>query len=57
MDEKDIWTSVLSKIKEEINSLSFQTWFEETELYRLEKNVANHLRFTRPILLIIIEIL
>ena len=40
MDEKDIWTSVLSKIKEEINSLSFQTWFEETELYRLEKNVA-----------------
>ena len=40
MDEKDIWTSVLSKIKEEINSLSFQTWFEETELYRLEKNFA-----------------
>lgn len=40
MDEKDIWTSVLSKIKEEINSLSFQTWFEETELYRLEKNIA-----------------
>lgn len=40
MDEKDIWTSVLSKIKEEINSLSFQTWFEETELYKLEKNVA-----------------
>ena len=40
MDEKDIWTSVLSKIKEEITSLSFQTWFEETELYRLEKNVA-----------------
>ena len=40
MDEKDIWTSVLSKIKEEINSFSFQTWFEETDLYRLEKNVA-----------------
>lgn len=40
MDEKDIWTSVLSKIKEEINSLSFQTWFEETELYSLNKNIA-----------------
>lgn len=40
MDEKDIWTSVLSKIKDEINSLSFQTWFEETELYSLNKNVA-----------------
>ena len=40
MDEKKIWSTVLSKIKEEINSLSFQTWFEETELYRLDKNVA-----------------
>ncbi len=40
MDEKDIWTSVLSKIKDEINSLSFQTWFEETELYSLNKNIA-----------------
>ncbi|MGN1000785.1 MAG: chromosomal replication initiator protein DnaA [Bacilli bacterium] len=40
MDEKKIWTTVLSKIKEEINSLSFQTWFEETELYKLDKNIA-----------------
>ena len=40
MDEKKIWSTVLSQIKEEINSLSFQTWFEETELYRLDKNVA-----------------
>lgn len=40
MDEKKIWSTVLSKIKEEINSLSFQTWFEETELYKLDKNVA-----------------
>ena len=40
MDEKDLWNNVLSCIKEEINSLSFQTWFEETKLYKLDNNVA-----------------
>ncbi len=40
MDEKTIWNNVLSKIKEDINSLSYQTWFEETELYKLDNNVA-----------------
>ena len=40
MDEKTIWNNVLSKIKEDINSLSYQTWFEETELYKLDNNIA-----------------
>ena len=40
MNELEIWKQVLSLIKEEINSLSFMTWFEETELYKLERNIA-----------------
>ena len=40
MNDKDLWNNVLSCIKEEINSLSFQTWFEETKLYKLDKNIA-----------------
>ena len=40
MNEQSIWNNVLSTIKEDINSLSFQTWFEETELYKLDKTVA-----------------
>ena len=41
MNEHTIWNQVLSNIKEDINSLSFQTWFEETELYKLDRNIAN----------------
>ena len=40
MNENTIWRNVLSGIKEDINSLSFQTWFEETSLYSLENNIA-----------------
>jgi len=40
MNKEDVWNNVLSRIKEEINSLSFQTWFEETELFKLEHNIA-----------------
>ena len=40
MNEQDVWKNVLSSISEEINSLSYQTWFEETELYKLDKNIA-----------------
>ena len=40
MNNQDIWNQVLNSISEEINSLSFQTWFEETELYKLDKNIA-----------------
>ncbi len=35
-----LWSKILEKIKSEINSLSFQTWFEETELYELKNGVA-----------------
>ena len=40
MHENDIWNKVLDKIKLEINSLVFQTWFEGTELYKLENSYA-----------------
>lgn len=35
-----LWSKILEKIKNEINSLSFKTWFEETELYDLKNGVA-----------------
>ena len=40
MNENDIWNKVLEKIKQEINSLAYQTWFEETKLYNLDNSVA-----------------
>ncbi len=41
MDNNSIlWSKILEKIKNEINSLSFQTWFEETQLYELKNGVA-----------------
>ena len=49
-----LWSKILEKIKKEINSLSYSTWFEETKLYDLSNGVAkilvpfalhkNHLR-------------
>lgn len=39
-DNSKIWSNILDKIKIEINSLSFQTWFEETQLYELKNGVA-----------------
>lgn len=35
-----LWSKILEKIKKEVSSLSFQTWFEETELYKFENGVA-----------------
>ena len=40
MDTYLLWSQILEKIKSEINSLAFQTWFEETELYDLNNGVA-----------------
>ena len=35
-----LWSKILEKIKGELNSLSFQTWFEETKLYDFSNGVA-----------------
>lgn len=40
MQTSDIWSNLLDKIKNEINSLSFKTWFEDTELLSIENGIA-----------------
>ncbi len=35
-----LWSNILEKIKNELNSLTFEVWFEETELYELKNGVA-----------------
>ena len=39
MDIKVFWSKVLEKIKTEINSLSYQTWFEDTIIYDINNNI------------------
>ena len=39
-DNSIIWNNILNKIKNEISSLLFETWFEETKLYELNNGVA-----------------
>ncbi len=40
MDTTVLWSNILDKIKSEINSLAFQTWFEETQLYDIRNGIA-----------------
>lgn len=35
-----LWSNFLGQIKEELTSLSYNTWFSETELYKLEDGKA-----------------
>jgi chromosomal replication initiator protein len=40
MNEDILWSKFLEQIKDELTSLSFKTWFEETKLYKIENGVA-----------------
>lgn len=40
MDLDVLWNRILSEIKNELNSLSYSTWFEDTKLDRIENNKA-----------------
>ena len=40
MDKDLLWSNILDKIKTELNSLAYQTWFSETELYKIDGGVA-----------------
>ena len=40
MQIEEIWSSLLSKIKTEINSLSFEIWFQDTQLLSIDNGVA-----------------
>ena len=35
-----VWSKVLSKIQEEVTSVLYKTWFQETRLYKVEDNIA-----------------
>jgi len=35
-----LWTKFLSQVKEELTSLSFDTWFSDTQLYKLDNGKA-----------------
>lgn len=41
MNEKVIWTNFLNIIQNEVTSLSYETWFKDTELYELKGGVAS----------------
>ena len=40
MNTEIIWNNFLEKIKEQISPLSYDTWFKDTKLYKLDKNTA-----------------
>ena len=40
MNEELLWSKFLDQIKDELTSLSFKTWFEETKLYKIEEGKA-----------------
>lgn len=40
MNVSILWSNFLSKIKEELSSLSYTTWFSDTELYKLDDGKA-----------------
>ena len=40
MNVEVLWNKILKQLETELNSLSYTTWFSETSLYKLEKNIA-----------------
>ena len=54
MNSEIVWSKLLNQLKDEVTSLSYDTWFKDTELYKLENDKAyiivpmaihkNHLR-------------
>ena len=40
MNEEVLWTQFLDKIKNELSSISYNTWFAETKLYKIKDNKA-----------------
>ena len=40
MNSEAIWTKLLNQLKDEMTSLSFDTWFLETKLYKLDQGNA-----------------
>ena len=40
MDTNKLWNSFLEKIKNELSSIAYETWFSETKLHDINNNVA-----------------
>lgn len=40
MSNEQLWNNFLTKIKDNLNSMSYDTWFSETKLYELSNNTA-----------------
>ena len=40
MNNDLLWSKVLEKIKEEVTSLVFKTWFKDTRIYKIENNIV-----------------
>ena len=40
MDNSDLWSKILEKVKSESSSLSYSTWFADTKLHQIDKGVA-----------------
>ena len=40
MNTDILWSKILEKLQSELKSLTFTTWFKDTELYKLENNKA-----------------
>ena len=35
-----VWNKILNQLETELNSISYKTWFSDTNLYKLDKNIA-----------------
>ena len=40
MNVEVLWSNLLEKLKTELTSLSYDTWFSETKLYKLDNGKA-----------------
>ena len=41
MDNKILWDKFLENIKSDVSSLSYETWFKDTRLHKLDGNTAH----------------
>ena len=40
MNENQLWNKFLEEIKDKMSPISFETWFKDTYLYKIENNKA-----------------
>ena len=39
MNENQLWNKFLEEIKDKMSPISFETWFKDTYLYKIENNL------------------